>query len=102
MIISDHSNQGGKPPRPSVFRCTVGGQKSGSIPDPHQPKQLYILKGHKMKVAKKSGKPFKSKLFINTVKGETINESDPKKREAFTFLEDDSIVNKEQCKIIGE
>jgi hypothetical protein len=47
MIISDHSNQGGKPPRPSVFRCTVGGQKSGSIPDPHQPKQLYILKGER-------------------------------------------------------
>ena len=50
-----------------------------------------------MKVIKKSGKPFKSGNKVNTVKGETINHQDPEKRIAYTFLEDDSIVNKDQC-----
>jgi hypothetical protein len=51
-----------------------------------------------MEVIKKSGKPFKSGNKINTVTGETINLQDPKKRLAFTFLEDDSIVSCHQCK----
>lgn len=50
-----------------------------------------------MKVFKKSGKPFKSGNKVNTVKGETRNEQDPKGRPAYTFFEDDSIVNTDQC-----
>jgi len=48
-----------------------------------------------MKVKKKSGKPFKSKLNINTIKGEIINPNTNK--EAYTFIEDNSIVDKECC-----
>lgn len=44
-----------------------------------------------MKVEKKSGKPFKSKLKVNTVKGTTINPNTGKA--AYTFIEDDSIVD---------
>ncbi len=52
------------------------------------------------KVEKKSGKPFKSTLKSNTVKGIKINEQDPKKRMAYTFEEDNSIVNVELCQEI--
>jgi hypothetical protein len=44
------------------------------------------------KVYKKSGKPFKSGLWINTVKGETINPYT--QQEAFIFQEDESVVDK--------
>lgn len=47
------------------------------------------------KVIKKSGKPFKSRLKINTVKEETINPNTGKK--AYTFWEDNSIVDQEIC-----
>lgn len=53
-----------------------------------------------MKVCKKSGKPFKSGNKVNTVKSEVVNENDPKKRIAYSFYEDDSVVNKELCKEI--
>jgi len=52
---------------------------------------IYIGK----KVKKESGKPFKSKLLINTVKEVTINPNTNNK--AFTFIEDDSIVDCHQC-----
>lgn len=53
------------PPRPAVYRCTVGGQKSGSIPDPHQPKQLYILKGEESeKIALVTDSVTRSCLFF--------------------------------------
>lgn len=52
------------------------------------------------KVEKRSGKPFKSTLKINTVKGTKINEQDPKRRMAYTFEEDDSVVNVELCQEI--
>lgn len=39
-----------------------------------------------MKVIKKSGKPFKSGLKENTVKGEVINVLSPKKEKAYIFL----------------
>lgn len=48
-----------------------------------------------LKVAKKSGKPFKSQLKANTVKGETINPNTGKK--AYTFWEDESIVDQDIC-----
>lgn len=44
-----------------------------------------------MKFKKKSGKPFKSGLKVNTYKGTTINPNTGK--EAYTFMEDDSIVD---------
>jgi len=50
-----------------------------------------------LRVLKKSGKPFKSTFRLNTVKGVIVNEQDPKKRLAFTFLEDDSVVNVDLC-----
>jgi len=46
------------------------------------------------KVIKKSKKPFKSGLQIETVKGFSINQTDPKKRECVVF-EDGSVCNKE-------
>lgn len=51
-----------------------------------------------MKVRKKSGKSFASGLKINTVKGLTINIQDPKRRIAYTFVEDNSVVNCMMCK----
>ena len=51
-----------------------------------------------IKVRKKSGKPFKSRLQINTVKGEKINPYTGKP--GYTFEEDDSIVNQEVCIVI--
>ena len=50
-----------------------------------------------MKVKKKSGKPFLSGLKINTVKDITINPYDPKHRQAYSFLEDNSVVNCDIC-----
>ena len=50
-----------------------------------------------MKVKKKSGKPFLSGLKINTVKDITINPYDPKHRLAYSFLEDNSVVNCNIC-----
>lgn len=50
-----------------------------------------------MRVAKKSLKPFKSGMIINTVKGTCVNEDDPKRRMAYVFEEDNSIVNVDIC-----
>ncbi len=52
------------------------------------------------KVKKKSGKPFKSMLKINTAIGIAKNENDPNKKDAFIFKEDDSVVNVDMCEII--
>lgn len=49
-----------------------------------------------MKVIKKSGKPFKSGLKVNTVKSTTTNQNTL--REAYIFEEDDSVVDVIQCK----
>jgi hypothetical protein len=46
------------------------------------------------KVIKKSKKPFKSGLQIETIKSFSINQTDPKKRECVVF-EDGSVCNKE-------
>lgn len=54
------------------------------------------------KVYKISGNPFKSGAKIATITGVVINEQDPKKRQAYTFAEDDSIVNCELCKDANE
>lgn len=53
-----------------------------------------------MKVYKKSGKPFKSGEKINTVKSETTNPFTGKP--AFTFFEDDSIVDQHICITVCE
>lgn len=53
-----------------------------------------------MRVCKKSGKPFKSGEKINTVKGETINPNTGKP--AYTFLEDDSVVDQYICREVAE
>lgn len=52
------------------------------------------------KVKKKSGKPFKSMLKVNTAIGAVKNENDPNKKDAFIFKEDDSVVNVDMCEII--
>lgn len=57
-----------------------------------------LLKGHK--VCKHSGKPFKSTLKVNTIAGLTVNSNT--NLAAFTFVEDDSIVDVRQCKLISE
>jgi hypothetical protein len=44
------------------------------------------------KVRKKSGKPFKSKLYVETVKGYTTNQNHPNKSLAIVF-DDESICN---------
>ena len=49
-------------------------------------------------VVKKSKKPFKSKLIVNTVKGFEIDETRKPFRPVFTFVEDDSKV---YCKKIN-
>ncbi|AGI11966.1 hypothetical protein X915_gp059 [Bacillus phage vB_BanS-Tsamsa] len=49
-----------------------------------------------MKVRKKSGKPFKSKNKINTVK-EIIQHPIHKNEKAYTFYEDDSYVSVLMC-----
>lgn len=43
-------------------------------------------------------KPFKSGLKVNTVKGETVNPYTG--LPAYTFYEDDSIVDKHICKVV--
>ena len=48
-------------------------------------------------VYKTSGKPFKSKEVYNTVSGVTINPHT--NRKAFTFVEDDSVVDAHICKL---
>jgi len=50
------------------------------------------------KVQKRSKKPFKSACIINTVKNVTINQDSGKI--AFTFEEDDSIVDVYQCELV--
>jgi len=52
------------------------------------------------KVKKKSGKPFKSMLKINTAVGTVKNENDPNKKDAFIFKEDNSVVNVDMCDIV--
>ena len=54
------------------------------------------------RVYKFSGNPFKSGFKVATVTGVVTNEHDPKKRPAYTFEEDDSIVNCELCGNIEE
>lgn len=51
------------------------------------------------KVKKKSGKPFKSMLKVNTAIGTVKNENDPDKKDAFIFKEDDSVVNVDICEL---
>ena len=53
-----------------------------------------------IKVKKKSGKPFKSGLKVNTVVSTIVNKKDPKRRVAYIFKEDNSIVNCDLCNII--
>jgi len=53
-----------------------------------------------MKIVKKSKHPFKSGFKINTVKGLTINSYT--QRLAFTFDEDESIVDCAKCKLSTE
>lgn len=50
-------------------------------------------------VWKKTRKPFKSGLQKATVKGVTVNPQSPKNKLAFTFIEDDSIVDCEVCEL---
>jgi DNA polymerase I-like protein with 3'-5' exonuclease and polymerase domains len=54
----------------------------------------------KMQVRMKDGSLFQSGIPINTVKTFAINKKDPKKRTAYTFFEDDSMVNTDQCEVI--
>lgn len=54
------------------------------------------------KVKKKSGKPFKSGLKINTIKGEVMNTQCPLLKAAYTFYEDDSVVNQELCEVVED
>lgn len=51
-------------------------------------------------VQKKSGKPFKSKLKINTIKG-VVKHPVLKDENAFIFDEDDSIVSIYQCEVLN-
>lgn len=52
------------------------------------------------KVKKKSNKPFKSTLKVNTAIGSIKNENDPNKKDAFIFKEDNSVVNVDMCEIV--
>lgn len=58
------------------------------------------------KVEKYSGKPFKSHLWVNTIKGidymEVLSKGKKVKRVCYTFEEDDSKVCVERCKVIEE
>ena len=54
-----------------------------------------------IRVKKKSGKPFKSGLKINTVK-DTIDSPYVKGKKVHSFYEDDSMVEVEACEIIEE
>ena len=65
-----------------------------------QPTQLRIHDSMECigkRVYKRSRKTFKSKLKVNTVTGVTVNKFTGK--EAFTFKEDDSIVDVWQCQL---
>ena len=59
-----------------------------------------VLLEFPFKVKKKSGKPFKSMLKVNTAIGTIKNENDPNKKDAFIFKEDDSAVNVDMCEIV--
>lgn len=52
------------------------------------------------KVTKESGRPFKSKLKVNTVKG--IVEHPILKIPAYTFVEDESVVECRQCVVVEQ
>ena len=52
-------------------------------------------------VWKKTRKPFKSSLQKTTVKDVTTNPQSPKNKLAFTFIEDDSIVDCEICELVN-
>lgn len=54
-----------------------------------------------LKVKKKSGKPFKSRLKVNTVKS-VISHPILHGEEAYTFEEDESYVSCCQCKVIED
>jgi hypothetical protein len=53
-----------------------------------------------MKVRKKSGKPFKSRSKINTVRGIAINPYTG--RLGYVFFEDDSVVDQRICEEVVE
>lgn len=57
------------------------------------------------KVCKKSGKPFKSHLRVNTVKGidtmTVLSKGKLVERLCYTFEEDDSMVSAEICEVKG-
>lgn len=57
------------------------------------------------KVYKKSGKPFKSHLWVNTVKGigimTVLSKGKLVERLCYTFEEDDSMVSAEICEVKG-
>ncbi|PLS19520.1 hypothetical protein CVD28_03640 [Bacillus sp. M6-12] len=55
-------------------------------------------KDNRMKVCKKSGKPFKSGKRVNTVKS-IIDHPKVKGEKAYTFYEDDSFVSVVMCEI---
>lgn len=52
-------------------------------------------------VWKKTRKPFKSRLQKATVKDVTTNPQSPKNKLAFTFIEDDSIVDCDICELVN-
>ena len=56
--------------------------------------------GVRMRVCKKSGKPFKSGKKINRVKGTVMNPNTGKP--AFTFFDDDSVVDQYICIAVDE
>lgn len=49
------------------------------------------------RVAKRSGRPFKSGRRTNTVKATAENPRDPRGGQALTFEEDDSVVSARAC-----
>jgi hypothetical protein len=59
--------------------------------------EVFIRVGDK--VMKKSRKPFKSGEKFATVKGVTVNPHT--NRTAFSFIEDNSVVDAHQCKRVG-
>ena len=54
------------------------------------------------RVRKRSGKPFKSRLRVNTVASVVEHLQSPKGGLAFTFVEDDSVVGVDVCRTAGE
>lgn len=53
-------------------------------------------------VRKYSGKPFKSRLKINTVASVVGHPQRPGGGLAFTFVEDDSVVSVDMCRVADE